>query len=319
MLEQPASRPRCASSARARCTAATTTSRTRRCSSRSRGWSWARASRSRDLKGTIEAFLHALFGAAVPGALPAVVLPLHRAVGRGRTSAASSAAARAAGSASRPAGWRSSARAWCTRRCSRPSTQRLGRVVYDPEEVTGFAFGLGIERVAMMRHGVDDIRLFYGNDLRFLEQFPPVKVPLSLAARVRRRSRSSRAAPGRGPHASSASPSTGSRASGADAVLDLDVTTNRVDCMNVYGVAREVVRPLRHAAAAARPLDFAEAGRARPQCACDGRDRSARPVPALLRARARRARRARRRPGCATGWRRSACARSTTSWTSPTT
>jgi phenylalanyl-tRNA synthetase alpha chain len=48
---------------------------------------------------------------------------------------------------------------------------RLGRVVYDPEEVTGFAFGLGIDRVTMMRHGIDDIRLFYGNDLRFLEQF----------------------------------------------------------------------------------------------------------------------------------------------------
>jgi phenylalanyl-tRNA synthetase alpha chain len=48
---------------------------------------------------------------------------------------------------------------------------RLGRTVYDPEVVTGFAFGLGIERVAMMRHGVDDIRLFYGDDLRFLEQF----------------------------------------------------------------------------------------------------------------------------------------------------
>jgi phenylalanyl-tRNA synthetase alpha chain len=49
--------------------------------------------------------------------------------------------------------------------------ERLGRKVYDPEEVTGFAFGIGIERVAMMRHGVDDIRLFYANDLRFLEQF----------------------------------------------------------------------------------------------------------------------------------------------------
>src|SRR5918996_1144196 len=48
---------------------------------------------------------------------------------------------------------------------------RLGRTVYDPEQVTGFAFGLGIERVAMMRHGTDDIRLFYGSDLRFLEQF----------------------------------------------------------------------------------------------------------------------------------------------------
>jgi phenylalanyl-tRNA synthetase alpha chain len=48
---------------------------------------------------------------------------------------------------------------------------RLGRRVYDPEEVSGFAFGVGIERVAMVRHRVDDIRLFYENDMRFLEQF----------------------------------------------------------------------------------------------------------------------------------------------------
>jgi phenylalanyl-tRNA synthetase alpha chain len=45
-------------------------------------------------------------------------------------------------------------------------------VGYDPDEVTGFAFGLGMERVAMLKYGVDDIRLFYENDLRFLEQFP---------------------------------------------------------------------------------------------------------------------------------------------------
>jgi phenylalanyl-tRNA synthetase alpha chain len=44
-------------------------------------------------------------------------------------------------------------------------------VGYDPEKVTGFAFGLGMERVAMLKYGVDDIRLFYENDLRFLEQF----------------------------------------------------------------------------------------------------------------------------------------------------
>jgi phenylalanyl-tRNA synthetase alpha chain len=50
--------------------------------------------------------------------------------------------------------------------------RRLGRVVYDPEEVTGFAFGLGIERVAILRYGIEDIRLFYENDLRFLEQLP---------------------------------------------------------------------------------------------------------------------------------------------------
>jgi len=50
--------------------------------------------------------------------------------------------------------------------------RRLGRVVYDPEQVSGFAFGLGIDRVAMVRHGIVDIRLLYENDLRFLEQFP---------------------------------------------------------------------------------------------------------------------------------------------------
>jgi phenylalanyl-tRNA synthetase alpha chain len=45
-------------------------------------------------------------------------------------------------------------------------------VGYDPEQVTGFAWGLGIERMAMLRHQVGDIRLFFENDLRFLEQFP---------------------------------------------------------------------------------------------------------------------------------------------------
>jgi phenylalanyl-tRNA synthetase alpha chain len=48
----------------------------------------------------------------------------------------------------------------------------LEKVKYDPERYTGFAFGLGIERIAMLRHGIDDIRLFYENDLRFLSQFP---------------------------------------------------------------------------------------------------------------------------------------------------
>ena len=41
----------------------------------------------------------------------------------------------------------------------------------DPEEYSGFAFGLGLERIAMTRYGIDDIRLFYENDERFLEQF----------------------------------------------------------------------------------------------------------------------------------------------------
>jgi phenylalanyl-tRNA synthetase alpha chain len=47
----------------------------------------------------------------------------------------------------------------------------LRAVGYDPEEVTGFAFGLGIERLCMRRHGIDDIRLLYQNDVRFLRQF----------------------------------------------------------------------------------------------------------------------------------------------------
>ncbi|MCA9216737.1 MAG: phenylalanine--tRNA ligase subunit alpha [Planctomycetales bacterium] len=47
----------------------------------------------------------------------------------------------------------------------------LRAVGYDPEEVTGFAFGLGVERLCMRRHGITDIREFYKNDVRFLEQF----------------------------------------------------------------------------------------------------------------------------------------------------
>ena len=47
----------------------------------------------------------------------------------------------------------------------------LRRVNYNPEVYTGFAFGMGVERVPMLRYGIDDIRLFYGNDLRFLRQF----------------------------------------------------------------------------------------------------------------------------------------------------
>ncbi len=49
----------------------------------------------------------------------------------------------------------------------------LRNVGYDPEEVTGWAFGMGVERVAMLKYGIDDIRLFFENDLRFLAQFGP--------------------------------------------------------------------------------------------------------------------------------------------------
>ena len=42
---------------------------------------------------------------------------------------------------------------------------------YDPERHQGFALGMGIERIAFLKHGVPDLRLLYENDLRFLEQF----------------------------------------------------------------------------------------------------------------------------------------------------
>jgi len=47
----------------------------------------------------------------------------------------------------------------------------LSQVGYDPEQVSGFAFGFGVERMAMLRYGIDDIRTFLTNDLRFIEQF----------------------------------------------------------------------------------------------------------------------------------------------------
>ena len=46
-------------------------------------------------------------------------------------------------------------------------------VGYDPEKYTGFAFGMGIERIALRQYGIDDIRMFYENDLRFLQQLAP--------------------------------------------------------------------------------------------------------------------------------------------------
>ena len=55
--------------------------------------------------------------------------------------------------------------------CGMVDPKVLGLVDIDPEEWTGFAFGLGIERVTMLLHGIDDIRHFYQNDQRFLSQF----------------------------------------------------------------------------------------------------------------------------------------------------
>lgn len=50
-----------------------------------------------------------------------------------------------------------------------PNVLRAGG--YDPEKVTGFAFGMGVERIAMLRYGINDLRLLFANDERFLDQF----------------------------------------------------------------------------------------------------------------------------------------------------
>ena len=124
-----------------------------------------------DLKGTHRGLPARALRPALPGALPPVVLPLHGALGRGRPRLRrlrrqGLPRVQGHGLAGDPG-----LRHGRTRPCSRPVNERLGRVVYDPEQVSGFAFGIGIERVAMVRYGVDDIRLFYESDLRFLEQF----------------------------------------------------------------------------------------------------------------------------------------------------
>ena len=123
-----------------------------------------------DLKGTIEAFLHALFGPEYPVRFrasyfpytePSVEADLGCIVCRGEGCRVC-----------KGSGWLEIMGAGMVDPAVFEAVNaRLGRVAYDPEQVTGFAFGLGIERVAMVRHGVDDIRLFYENDLRFLEQF----------------------------------------------------------------------------------------------------------------------------------------------------
>jgi len=50
-------------------------------------------------------------------------------------------------------------------------TQVLRNSGVDPETYSGYAFGIGMERIAMLLYGVNDLRLFYENDFRFLEQF----------------------------------------------------------------------------------------------------------------------------------------------------
>ena len=102
-----------------------------------------------DLKSVLRLFASSYLGERRPHPLPPVVLPVHRAERRSRHAAGATAGSR----------W--AAPAWSIPTC-------CAAVGYDPEEVTGFAFGLGVERLCMRRHGVTDIREFYKNDVRFL-------------------------------------------------------------------------------------------------------------------------------------------------------
>jgi phenylalanyl-tRNA synthetase alpha chain len=124
-----------------------------------------------DLKGTVQAFLHALFGPQYPVRFrpsyfpytePSVEVDLGCIVCGGKGCRVC-----------KQTGWLEIMGSGMVHPAVFEAVNaRLGAPVYDPERVSGFAFGLGIERVAMMRHGIDDIRLFYANDLRLLEQFP---------------------------------------------------------------------------------------------------------------------------------------------------
>lgn len=51
------------------------------------------------------------------------------------------------------------------------TSTRTGMCGIDPEEYTGFAFGVGLERIALLKYEIDDMRLLYENDIRFLKQF----------------------------------------------------------------------------------------------------------------------------------------------------
>ena len=126
-----------------------------------------------DLKGTLNTFARSIYGPRVrtriipiyfpfvePGAQLDVACAICDGSGRTRTAAGALRCPVCKGS-----GWSELLGAGMVH----PNVFRA--VGYDPEEVTGFAFGMGLERIAMARYGIPEIRLFLENDLRFLNQF----------------------------------------------------------------------------------------------------------------------------------------------------
>ena len=126
-----------------------------------------------DLKGTLDDFARAIFGPEREIALPAALLPVHRAERRGRRLLLPlRRLGQAARRLARPALQGHRLDRDPRRRHGRPERVRLRRrTATTPSEVQGFAFGMGIERIAMLKHGVPDLRMFFENDVRVLEQF----------------------------------------------------------------------------------------------------------------------------------------------------
>lgn len=116
-----------------------------------------------DLKGTLQTFVHAIFGADIgvrfrpsffPFTEPSAEVDMQCVMCHG-----------AGCRLCKQTGWLE------IMGCGMVDPAVFGFVDYDPEKVTGFAFGMGIDRVAMLRYGLDHLRLLYENDLRMLEQF----------------------------------------------------------------------------------------------------------------------------------------------------
>jgi phenylalanyl-tRNA synthetase alpha chain len=119
-----------------------------------------------DLKGTLEALVHGVFGSDAKVRLRPSFFPYTEP--SAEVDVTCSACGGSGCSVCKQTGWLEILGSGMVH----PAV--LEAVGYDPDRVSGFAFGTGMERIAMLKYGVDDIRLFYENDLRFLEQFPAV-------------------------------------------------------------------------------------------------------------------------------------------------
>ena len=116
-----------------------------------------------DLKGILEDFLHDMFGADTRVRFRASYFPFTE-----PSAAVDISCVMCGGKGCRVcshAGWLE------ILGCGVTNWEELRLNGYDPKQVNAFAFGMGVERIAMLKYGIDDLRLFYENDMRFLNQF----------------------------------------------------------------------------------------------------------------------------------------------------